>query len=235
MADTSALTIATNIFTAPGEAFAAIKERPSPWLPLLLVLLGYCAVTYFYMSAVDFPWLMDRQLQSADLTDEQRAQTVDAMGQVPPAALAVGSAIVTCIGILIVFAIIALYYTGVSFATRTGVKFKQWFALSWWCALPIVLGLLATLVNVLTGDMRFVVQEAINPLSFGNLLGIDVASAATTVERTLLSLDPTTLWTLVLSILGYQALSQKSIVHATVVVLAPYGLIVLISVLGSLL
>ena len=235
MANTSALTIAANIFTAPGQAFAAIKERPSPWLPLLLVLLGYCAVTYFYMNSVDFPWLMDRQLQTADLTDEERAQTVDAMGQVPPAALAAISAVGTSIAIVIIFAIIALYYTGVSFATNTGVKFNQWFGLVWWCALPIVLGLLATFVNVLTGDMRFVVQEAINPLSFGNLLGIDVANAATAVERTLLSLDPTTLWTLVLSILGYQALSQKSIVHAAVVVLAPYAVIVLISVLASLL
>jgi len=234
MANTSALTIATNIFTAPGQAFAAIKERPSPWLPLLLVLVGYFAVTYSYMNAVDFPWLMDRQLQNADLTDEERARAVDGMGQVPPTVLAVGSAIVTCIGILIVCAIIALYYTGVSFATNTGVKFKQWFGLVWWCVLPIVLGLLATFVNVLTGDMRFVVQEAINPLSFGNLLGIDVMTAAAG-ERALLSLDPTALWALVLSILGYQALSQKSLVHATVVVLAPYATIVLISVLASLL
>ena len=232
MANTSALTIATNIFTAPGEAFAAIKERPSPWLPLLLVLLGYCAVTYFYMSAVDFPWLMDRQLQQADMTDEQRAQTVDAITKVPATAVTAFSVAGTCIAMVIAFAITALYYTIVSSVTKNGVKFNQWFGLVWWCALPTVLGLLATLVNVLTGDMRFVVQEAINPLSFGNLLGIDAANAST-LERVLLSRDPTALWAMVLGVLGYQALSQKSIVHSAIVVLAPAAVIVLVSVLAS--
>ncbi len=234
MANTGVLAIATNIFTAPSEAFAAIKERPSPWLPLLLILLGYCLTTYFYMNAVDLPWLLDRQLANAELTDEQRRQAVDASMQIPPTALAAISAAGTCIVILIVYALTALYYTGVSFATNTGVKYGQWFGLVLWCSLPSVLGLLATLVNVLTGDMRFVVQEAINPLAFGNLLAIDAANAST-VERVLLSLDPTTLWSVVLSILGYQALSQKSIVHSTIVVLAPIAIIVLISVLASLL
>jgi hypothetical protein len=234
MANTSVLAIATNIITAPSEAFAAIKERPSPWLPLLLVLLGYCLTTYFYMNAVDLPWLLDRSLQNAELTDEQRRETVDAMTQISPALLAAGSAAGNSIFILIVYALTALYYTGVSFATNAGIKYKQWFALALWCTLPVVLGLLATIVNILAGDMRFVAQEAINPLSFGNLLGIDPLTVTDTVQRVLLSLDPTTLWAVVLSIFGYQALSQKSIVHSAIVVLAPITIIVLLSVLASL-
>lgn len=234
MANTGVLAIATNIFTAPSEVFAAIKERPSPWLPLLLLLLGHSATIYLYMTSVDLAWLLDRQLQAAELTDAQRTQAVDATLQVPASALGAIQAVFTCAIIVIIYAMTALYYTGVAFATNTGIKFKQWFALVSWCALPTVLGLLATLVNILTGDMRFVVQEAINPLSFGNLLGIDAPNAST-VERILLSLDPTTLWTVVLSILGFQAFSQKSIVHSTIVVLAPIGMIVLISVLASLL
>jgi hypothetical protein len=234
MANTSALAIATNIITAPGEAFAAIKEKPSPWLPLLLVMLGYCLTTYLYMNAVDLPWLLDRGLENAELTAEQRRQAVDAMTQISPNLLAAGSAAGTCIAILIVYALTALYYTGVSFATNTGIKYHQWFGLALWCSLPTVLGLLATLVNILTGDMRFVPQEAINPLSFGNLLGIDPTTITDIVQRVLLGLDPTTLWTVALSIFGYQALSRKSIVHSAIVVLAPVATIVLVSVLASL-
>jgi hypothetical protein len=234
MANTSVLAIATNIITAPNEAFAAIREKPSPWLPLLLVIGLYCLTVYFYTNSVDLAWMLDRGLANAELTDEQRKQMVDSMTQIPVAAMAAGSALGTSIGILIVYALSALYYTGVSFATNTGVKYHQWFGLALWCSLPTALGLLATLVNVLTGDMRFVPQEAINPLSFGNLLGIDPTTVTDTVQRILLSLDPTALWTVVLSIFGYQALSQKSIVHSAIVVLAPVALIVLLSVLASL-
>ena len=40
MAGTSAMTVLTNILVAPSEAFAAIRERPSAWLPLLASVLG---------------------------------------------------------------------------------------------------------------------------------------------------------------------------------------------------
>jgi hypothetical protein len=72
----------------------------------------------------------------------------------------------------------------------------------------------------------------LNPLSFGNLLGLDPGAPGTpTVQRVLLALDPTVIWTVVLTVLGYQALSQRSIVHAATVVLAPYVLIVLVAAL----
>jgi hypothetical protein len=95
--------------------------------------------------------------------------------------------------------------------------------------LPLLLGLLATIVYLLSADIRFVAQQSLNPLSFGNLLSIDPAGKPT-LQAVLLSLDPTTLWSLVLSVLGYQALSQKSLVHAALVVLGPLFLIVLIVV-----
>ena len=228
MANTATLTIATNILTAPGEAFAAIKEKPAPWLPLLLVLLGSCLATYLYMNAVDYPWLLDQGLANSDLTEEERRQMVDTLTQLSPGVRAVGSAAIACIFYLAAYALCALYFTGVSFATNNGVKFGQWFGLLWWCSLPVVLSRLATVVNVLTGDMRFEIQP--NPLAFGNLLGIDATNASGTVEAVLLQIDPTSLWALVLSIFGYQAFSQKSIVHAAAVVLAPIVVIVLISV-----
>ena len=44
-----------------------------------------------------------------------------------------------------------------------------------------------------------------------------------------MSLDVTVLWATVLQILGYQAFTQSSIVTATIVVLGPLALIVLIA------
>ena len=128
---------------------------------------------------------------------------------------------------------VALYYTGVSFATNDGTKFRQWFAMIAWSTMPIVFGLLASLVNLLVSDARFLPQEQLNPLSFGNLLGID-SEGMPLIQRILLSLDVTTMWSVVLQIIGYQVFTQRSIVRAAIVVLAPLAAIMLVGVLLAL-
>jgi hypothetical protein len=237
MADNSAGSVLVNIFTAPSAAFAAIKELPRPSLPLLILAVGTFAVQFTYMQGVDFAWLMDQQLQAGpaagQMTDEQRRETVDAMTRIPPTVLGAAQGGGGALVILIIYSLTALYYTGVSFATRDGVKYKQWLALIAWCSLPSVFGMLASFVNLQVTDARFLLQERMNPLSFGSLLDLDPAGA-TIVQRILMSLDVTVLWAIVLQILGYQYFTQKSIVTATIVVFGPLALIVGISALAAL-
>jgi hypothetical protein len=233
MAATVSIDVLSNIFTAPQAAFAAIKERPNPWVPLLIIVLGTCAVQFAYTQSVDLAWMLDRQFEAANMTPEQREQAVEGAMQIPPLAYGFIVAIPAAIAILIVYSLIALYYTGVSFATNDGVKFGQWLALIAWCSLPSVLGLIASLVNLAVSDARFLPAEQLNPLSFGSLLAID-PQGATTVERILLSLDVTVVWSTVLSILGYQAFTQSSIVRAAIVVLAPVTIVVLVASLFAL-
>ena len=96
-----------------------------------------------------------------------------------------------------------------------------------------VFGLLASFVNLQVTDARFLPAERLNPLSFGSLLGL-APQGATTVERTLMALDVTILWSIVLQILGYQAFTQRSVVTSTIVVLGPLAVIVLIASLVAL-
>jgi hypothetical protein len=235
MADSSSVGVLSNIFTAPSQAFAAIKERPNPWLPLLVLIGGVFIVQFMYMQAVDFPWLMDHQLQQAggNMTDAQRAQIVDATTRIPPSVLGAIQGASGGIVVLIVYALVALYYTGVSFATNDGHKFQQWLALIAWCSLPSVLGYIASLVNLQVTDARFLPAEQLNPLSFGSLLGLD-PQGATIVQRILMSLDVTVLWSTVLQILGYQAFTQRSFTFSTAVVLGPLAVIVLVASLFAL-
>src|SRR5688572_31253985 len=109
MADSTTVGILTNIFTAPAIAFAAIKERPSPWLPLLVLIVGTFAVQFTYMQAVDLPWLIDQQLQQAgaDITEEQRSQAVDAATQIPASVLGAIQGVSGGVVILIIYALIA--------------------------------------------------------------------------------------------------------------------------------
>lgn len=235
MADSSSVGVLSNIFTAPSQAFAAIKERPNPWLPLLVLIGAVFIVQFMYMQAVDFPWLIDHQLQQAggNMTDAQRAQLVDATARIPPSVLGAVQGASGGLVILIIYALIALYYTGVSFATNDGHKFQQWLALIAWCSLPSVLGYIASLVNLQVTDARFLPAEQLNPLSFGSLLGLD-PQGATIVQRILMALDVTVLWSTVLQILGYQAFTQRSITFSTAVVLGPLAVIVLVASLFAL-
>ena len=233
MSDSSSVGVLSNIFTAPTVAFARLKERPNPWLALLILLVGYAAVSYLYLQVVDLAWMLDQQMkQAGNLTDEQRKQAVDAALQVSPVVYSVIGAVAAPISILIVVALVALYFTGVSFATNDGVKYGQWFAMIAWALMPIVIGLAATFINLLVSDSRFIPQEKLNPLAFGNLLGIDIAGLPRG-QRGLLSLDISAIWAVVLLVLGHQVFTQRSIVRAAIVVLGPIVAIVLISVVLS--
>jgi hypothetical protein len=84
-------------------------------------------------------------------------------------------------------------------------------------------------------DARFMIQDAINPLAFGNLLSIELTAATPMVQRTLLSVDLTTIWTVALSVIGYQQWTASSLTKSVMVVLGPLAVIVLIGTLVTLL
>lgn len=235
MAEISSLSLAVNVFTSPTQAFVALKERPRVWLPLLLMIAGYAAVSFTYMNSVDIGWFMENQLaQSAQLTEQQREQAAAAAANISPMVYGAIGAVTTPLVILLVLFLTALYYTIVSFVTNDGVKLKQWFALGCWCMLPSIIGLIAQLVNLSVNDARFMIQDAIDPLSFGNLLSIERTAATPIVQRILLGINLAAIWTIFLSVLGYQVWTKSSLVKSIAIVLGPLAAIVLIGTLIAL-
>src|SRR4051794_8386771 len=168
MANSSYVALATNVFTAPHEAFVALKERPRMLLPVLVLMIGFSAVSFYSLSHVDMGFFLDNQLRSsnANIPDAQREQMVARAANVPPLVYGAIGAASTIFFVFLVIFLVASYYTIVSFATNDGVKLKQWFALLCWCALPQVLGIIAQLVNMVVNDPRFMLQDNINPLAF---------------------------------------------------------------------
>jgi hypothetical protein len=236
VAESSSFSIAMNIFTAPSQAFAELKERPRVWFPLLLMIIGYSAVMFSYMNSVDIGWFMESQnAANPNMTEEQREQTAEVAANVSPWVYGAIFALITVLSTVLVLFLSALYYTIVSFATSDGVKLKQWFALGCWCMLPQALGLVAQLVNLSVTDARFMLQDAVNPLAFGNLIGVERTATTPIVQRILLGLDLTIIWSVALTVIGYQQWTKKSLVTTIMVVLGPLAVIVLIGTLASLL
>ena len=234
MTDQSSFAVVANVFAAPLEAFAAIRQRPRILLPLLALLVTYSAVSLVYMNSVDLPWFMEQQIEmaAADLTQAQREAALEQSANLSPMVLGVIGAVSSSVFILLWTFLLALYYTGVSFARGDGIKLKQWYALVVWCSLPILLGLIASLVNILANNARFMLQEDINPLSFRNLLSMDTEGLGMT-QRILSGLDLSTVWALALTLIGYQTWTQSSIYKAAGIVLGPlvviFGLIMVLT------
>ena len=235
MANSSYVALATNIFTAPREAFVALKERPRVLLPVVLLLIGFSVVSFYFLSHVDMGFFLDNQLRAnPNLTDAQREQMVAAAAKVPPLVYGALGAASSILAVFLIILLVASYYTVVSFITNDGVKLKQWFVLLCWCTLPQVLGIIAQLVNMIVNDPRFMLQDQINPLAFGNLLSID-RTGAPLVQRILLGVDITAFWSLALQVLGYQSFTKKPYATSAAIVLGPIALIVAIASLIAVL
>ena len=235
MADSSNVSILTNIFTAPNDAFAALKERPRVLLPVLVLIVSFSVVSFYYLSHVDIGWFLDQQMRASNaaIPEAQREQAVAAAAKLPPLLYGAFGALSANFALFLIMFLVAVYYAIVSFVTRDGVKLGQWFTLLCWCAMPQVLGQVAALVNMLINDPKFMIQDAVNPLAFGNLLSIE-ATDKTLLQRSLLGVNPTAIWTLVLQVLGYQWFTKSSFGKAAAVVLGPLALIVLIATLLAL-
>ena len=223
MADSNSFRILIDIFASPGEAFAAIRERPKFVLPWLLVMLASAGAIGLYMSEVDIGWLTEQSLRSVrivELTEDQIEQMVEVAVDRGPGVAIVRGALTSMAAVTIFFLLQALYLKVVSAIAKDGVRYRQWFGLSCWTAMPAIVGSIATIVFILTNDVSFISQTGINPLSFSSLLGIDVADMGL-MPRVLLSTSPVNLWTIALMIFGYRTFTQKSLAVSASVVLGP--------------
>jgi hypothetical protein len=223
VADTSASSIAINILTSPGTAFAAIREKPQFLFPLALLLLGAAVTTFIFTNGVDFQYMMEQQVAAnPDATDQQIAQAGqvgEMLGSLPSAALAAGATVLGVIGAIIAYLLQALYFKVVSLIRRDALTYKLWFSVICFCSMPVLLRYLATVVNLLANDISLMSQTTMNPLAFGNLFGLEAGGGIG--STILMNLDITTIWSLVLVILAYKAMTGKGIAFATAIVLAP--------------
>lgn len=227
MSMTSALATAVNVFASPGEAFRTIRERPTFLAPWLLICIATAAVNWFYISEVDLGWLIEQQLRAQtfiELTDAQIEDRVNAVADGGRGALIAQGVLGSFLVITLLMLIQAAYLKIVSAFRKDGVRYKQWFSLVAWTSLPVLLTSIATIIFVLTSDVRFVAQTGINPLSFANLLQIDMSEAGTGLSIAL-GLSPINIWSLILVIFGYRVLADSGLGSSIAVVLGPVILV----------
>ena len=230
MNDNRASIIAVNVLAAPNTAFATLKERPTLLAPLLLLLAAAAVATFLYMNGVDIVWFFEERMQrNPDVNADQIERFNRLIENVPQVGIAVTLSGLSVLGVGFVLLLTALYYKIVTWITRDQVSYQHWFSMVCWCALPSLLSSLASIVNLLTADVSLMPQEAVNPLTFANLAGLEAADDG--VGQLLAGYDPPRIWSLVLMILCYRTFTARSLTASAGIVLVPTVLIVSLTLL----
>ena len=231
MNDNRASVIAMNVLTAPDDAFVALRERPTLLAPLLMLIAAGVIATFLYMNGVDILWWSEEWTrQNPDLSEAQTNRLMRIVQNVPQIGIAVVSSCFTALGVGAVLLVQALYFKVVTWITRDEVSYRHWFSMVAWCALPSLLTSIASIVNLLTADVSLMPEEAVNPLSFANLAGLE--STDDGVGRLLAGYDPMRIWSLVLMVFCYRAFTTRSLVASTGIVLLPTLLIATLTLLS---
>jgi hypothetical protein len=221
-----------NIFASPAEAYAALAARPSFLVPMLALVLGNCVLVAWYYSQVDIAWLVQSSIEAAgqELPPEVREQSAAGPGE--GYRMIVGSAAVIASGVvvLLVLLLMAGYLSGVSLLTNDGISFKRWLSLVSWGSLPVVLGVVASTVNLALNDVAFLPPTQIDLLSLGNLLGLDPFGGGL-LQGLLHWVSMPTIWALALIAFGYRAWTGKSAGAALGIAAAPLAALLAVGVL----
>lgn len=217
----SSLNTLLAIFIEPGKAMAAVRERSMILLPLALMLLGNVAIMVWYYNAVDFPWLQDYLI--ASMGDVEPAAREAARGFMQKGTLTVTAAVGVLVFIPVVLALLAVYYLLAAKVVGNDLEYGKWFAFSVWTSVPALLLIPIAAVQILLSGNGQLAPEAMNPLTFNQLIfGLPSDSPWAGLLN---ALNLTTLWCWVVAVIGMKLWTGKSTAVSTAIVMLPQVLV----------
>lgn len=214
-----------DIIAAPNQVFVRLKEKPSWLLPWLVISLLVASVQFGYYSTVDSEFLLDQLVEQSlqpGISESDLRAALQSTAE-NKSLLIISSSVAVFIVLLFVFALSATYFYMISKFSENAVAFKQWYSLVAWCTIPSVFTALASWILILSSG-GFMDLSALNPLNLNYLLFRSEGDYASLLNL----LDLMTIWGLVLIVLGYKSFMQCTMPIATLIVLAPYAIILAI-------
>jgi hypothetical protein len=138
-----------DIYLQPGKVFAALKDKPTFLVPLLLSIVVGVVMVGLYFAQVDGVWLVDRM---ASANPEATAKEIEQMRKVMPGARVMGyfgMAGLLVVTVLVTL-VIALYYWIAGKIAGHALSFRHGLSLTAWSGMPMLLGGIVGLVGVIT-------------------------------------------------------------------------------------
>jgi hypothetical protein len=124
------------MFYRPGLAFAALKQTPQSWFPLLALAAGIAAIQFWYFQTVDPAWLLQHEM--AGQPESAKAGAQSDVG-ISAAGLMWTVLVISVVSVPAVCAVHGLYLTIASKVWGFPRKFSDWFVFSAWTSVPNLL------------------------------------------------------------------------------------------------
>ncbi|PQO90666.1 hypothetical protein C5614_27300 [Massilia phosphatilytica] len=209
-----------NVILAPSPTFARLKDKPRPFIPLLVLILLTLAVSFWYISSLDFAWFREHMLAAqGNMQPEQRA----AMAQFfTPKTMMWSSGAGAVLGTPFICALAALYYLLASKVMGTGIGYGKWFGFAVWTSIPRMLTVPLSILQILTSGGRLA-PEDMNMVSLNYLLLHLPQSSPWFTFAT--NLDLTSVWSIALAVLGLKAWTGRSTGACVTAAILPYALV----------
>jgi hypothetical protein len=209
-----------NVILAPSPTFARLKDKPRPFIPLLVLILLTLAVSCWYVSTLDFAWFREHMLAAqGPMKPEARA----AMAQfLTPKTMMWSSGAGAVLGTPLICAIVALYYLLAGKVMGTGIGYGKWFGFAVWTSIPRLLTVPLSALQILTSGGRLA-PEDMNMVSLNYLLLHVPMSSPWFGFAT--NLDLTSVWSIALAVLGLKAWTGRSTGACVTVAVLPYVLV----------
>ena len=216
---TSPMSALITMFYDPRRAFGMLEPKRHAWLPLVLLIISAVVLMTWYFSVVDFSWLMDQMFA----TVKDASQRAAAKSMMTRNMMRITTLITSVLLYPAMFAVTGLYFMIVGKSINKDVGFGTGFALSAWASVPglLMLPLGAVAITLASGgQLGF---SELNPLSLNQLFfHHELTHPMTSV---LDSISVTSIWGMVLTVIGFQVWAKVSTSTALKVVLIPYLII----------
>jgi hypothetical protein len=209
-----------NVILAPSPTFARLKDKPRPFIPLLVLILLTLAVSCWYVSSLDFAWFREHMLAAqGPMKPEARA----AMAQfLTPKTMMWSSGAGAVLGTPLICAVVALYYLLAGKVMGTGIGYGKWFGFAVWTSIPRLLTVPLSVLQILTSGGRLA-PEDMNMVSLNYLLLHVPMSSPWFGFAT--NLDLTSVWSIALAVLGLKAWTGRSTAACVTVAVLPYAVV----------
>ena len=164
---TNSMSIMSDIFTNPQKALDDIKVDYPILLPLLTIVVINAALVLLLFMNIDYQWYIDEMIQrvsTADTSQEDIANMRKGFEMMSANTTGMMGAVFGAIAIVVMYAVMTLYFVIISAITNDGYKFKQWMPFVVWTSMPSIIGSLAGIVVIFTSSNGQIMPESINPL-----------------------------------------------------------------------
>jgi Yip1 domain len=208
-----------DMLTAPSAAFTRLKDQPTFWLPMLVLVVLTISAQAGYLLLNDAGFVKDEIIEQSignrDMPAAQREQIEESMRSMSLTTQAAISGAAVFIIVPVILALNVWYLGFISKFLFIQLSFKHWLSLLSWVSVPALLGIGVSWAMLLTDGNGQITQRELQPLSILSLLGSESDS------QILRQVNLLQVWSLVLAALGYQQWTKKSLLTSVAITWAP--------------